>query len=747
MDSARIGTDDAERVAMETAVALAELGAIDGPLLPVLHRLMARLGRIPPESIPVIARALGLSRAEVHGVVTYYADFRIEPLGERVVEVCRAEACQARGAGAVLERARRITGCGEGETCSADGRASVVPVFCLGLCASAPAVRIDARLHARVTPDRLEALLAEKRVGGSEGADGPGIGAMGSSAGSVTASASAASPAALPAASPAALSARTPAHRAGAPVRRVFVAGDSAARAVGADEVAEAIAAWARGHDTPVEIHRTSSRGAFWLEPLVEVETPAGRVGYGPVSLEALPALMAAGLLEGGAHPLALGPVEQLAYLAKQDRRLFARAGRTAPLSLDDYRSNGGGRGLHAARALPPDAIVAAVLESGLRGRGGAAFPAGIKWRTVAGARASQKYVVCNADEGDSGTFADRMLLEGDPFLLLEGMTIAARAVGASRGFVYVRSEYPDAIARLRAAIAVLRDAGWLGVGAEGGTEPFDVEVRVGAGSYVCGEETAMLESLEGRRGIVRAKPPLPALRGLFGQPTLIQNVLTFAAVPEILAGGAAAYRALGTGRSTGTMPFQLAGNIRRGGLVELPFGVSLRTLVFEFGGGSASGRPVKAIQVGGPLGCYVPESRWDEPLDYERYAAFGAGIGHGGIVVHDDGADLAELARYAMAFCAQESCGKCTPCRIGSTRGVELIDRIRTEREPARKAAQVGLLRDLCATMVDASLCAMGGMTPLPVLSALDHYGRDFGIADEGGGPGASGSEGDGGR
>ena len=239
-----------------------------------------------------------------------------------------------------------------------------------------------------------------------------------------------------------------------------------------------------------------------------------------------------------------------------------------------------------------------------------------------------------------------------------------------------------------------------------------------------------MLESLEGRRGIVRAKPPLPAVKGLFGQPTLVQNVLTFAAVPGILADGAAAYRALGVGRSTGPMPFQLAGNIRHGGLVEVPFGVTLRTLVFDFGGGTASGRTVKAIQVGGPLGCYVPESRWDEPLDYERYAAFGAGIGHGGLVVHDDTADLSRLARYAMEFCAKESCGKCTPCRIGSTRGVELIDRIRSETRPAEQAAQVELLRDLCTTMIDASLCAMGGMTPLPVLSALENHPEDFGLS-----------------
>jgi formate dehydrogenase iron-sulfur subunit len=374
-------------------------------------------------------------------------------------------------------------------------------------------------------------------------------------------------------------------------------------------------------------------------------------------------------------------------------------------------------------------AIVQEVLDAGLRGRGGAAFPAGIKWRTVLGATAEQKYVVCNADEGDSGTFSDRMTMEGDPYMLIEGMVIAGLAVGATRGVVYIRSEYPHAVATMREAVARATAAGWMGERVGGSVCAFHLEVRMGAGSYVCGEETAMLESIEGKRGIVRAKPPLPALEGLFGQPTVINNVISLASVPLILAQGAAFYRNHGVGRSLGTLPFQLAGNIRQAGLVEKAFGLSLRELIYDFGGGSRSGRPIKAVQVGGPLGTYVPESQWDVPLDYESYAAMGATVGHGGIVVHDDTADMARLARYAMAFCALESCGKCTPCRIGSTRGVEVINRI-TGNE-GNRVQQVHLLRDLCKIMVQGSLCAMGGMTPFPVLSALDHYPQDFGLAD----------------
>ena len=507
----------------------------------------------------------------------------------------------------------------------------------------------------------------------------------------------------------------------------IYVPRDSAALAVGADAVATAIVHEARTVGVAVQVVRNGSRGLFWLEPLVEVVTDAGRVAYGPVAAEDVPGLFAASFHTGAtAHPLYLGPTEDIPYLRRQERLTFARMGITDPLSLADYQAHEGYAGLRQALALPAADVVQQVLDAGLRGRGGAAFPAGIKWKTVAGLQADQKYIVCNADEGDSGTFSDRMTMEGDPFMLLEGMTIAAVATGATEGYIYIRSEYPHAIATMAEAIAVAEAAGFLGHDILGSGHGFKVHIRKAAGSYVCGEETAMLESLEGKRGIVRAKPPIPAISGLFGKPSVINNVITFATVPIILARGADFYRNYGTGRSRGTLPIQLAGNIKYGGLVEKAFGVTLRELLVDYGGGSASGRPIKAVQVGGPLGAYVPESQWDLPLDYEAYAAVGAVVGHGGIVVHDDTADMARLARYAMEFCAIESCGKCTPCRIGSTRGVEVIDRIKSGHN---RVQQVQLLRDLCDTMVHGSLCAMGGMTPFPVLSALDHYPQDFGI------------------
>lgn len=502
---------------------------------------------------------------------------------------------------------------------------------------------------------------------------------------------------------------------------------DSLARAVGADEVAEALTREATQRRLPLHIKRTSSRGLYWLEPLVELDTAQGRVGFGPVTPEDVPGLLDALAGDPGSHALALGPVEAIPYLKSQQRLLFARAGITRPLSLDDYHANGGFEGLRQTTLLDGDEVVAAVLDSGLRGRGGAAFPAGIKWRTVRQAPAGQKYVVCNADEGDSGTFADRMLMEGDPFLLIEGMIIAGLAVGASKGYIYVRSEYPDAVRTLNEAILLAREAGYLDVAGNG--VAFDLQVRVGAGAYICGEETALLESLEGKRGIVRAKPPLPALEGLFGQPTLVHNVLTLASVPIILARGAAFYRDFGMGRSTGTLPFQLAGNVRHGGLVERAFGLTLRELVEGYGGGTASGRPIKAAQVGGPLGAWVPPAQFDTPLDYEAFAALGAMLGHGGVVLADDTLNMAGMARFALQFCAEESCGKCTPCRIGSTRGVEVVDRLIASTDPAYRASQAGLLRDLCDTMQYGSLCAMGGMTPYPVVSALKHFPADFGL------------------
>jgi formate dehydrogenase iron-sulfur subunit len=510
-------------------------------------------------------------------------------------------------------------------------------------------------------------------------------------------------------------------------VTRIFIPRDAGALALGSDEVERAIIAAERRLGLDVEIVRTGSRGLFWLEPMIEVETAAGRIAYGPVKPEDVEALFDAGLLDGAPRALRLGRPEDIPFLKRQTRFTFARCGIIDRLSLADYRAHGGFRGLERALALGPAATIEEVTKSGLRGRGGAGFPTGIKWRTTAEARAAQKYIVCNADEGDSGTYADRMIMEGDPFALIEGMTIAGIAVGATKGFVYIRSEYPHAIEIFGRAVEIARAERCLGAGIAGSTYDFDIEIRVGAGAYVCGEETALLDSLEGKRGQVRAKPPLPAHKGAFGQPTVVNNVISLASVPAILADGADVYRDLGYGRSRGTMPIQLAGNAKYRGLFEAAFGLTLGELIDDIGGGTETGRPVRAVQVGGPLGAYFPRSMFDTPFDYEAFAAKNGLIGHGGVVVFDDTVDMARQARFAMEFCAIESCGKCTPCRIGSIRGVEVIDRI---VKGERRAENLILLQELCETMRFGSLCALGGFVPFPVTSALAYFPEDFGGA-----------------
>lgn len=505
---------------------------------------------------------------------------------------------------------------------------------------------------------------------------------------------------------------------------KIYIPGDSGAVALGADRLAIKMAQAIKSRDLDAEIVRNGSRGLYWLEPMVEVDTGAGRVAYGPVKPSDVDSLLEAGLLQGGEHALSLGLTEDLPFLKRQTRLTFARCGITDPLSLEDYRNNGGLAGLTNAVAMRPEAIVAQVTESGLRGRGGAGFPTGIKWNTVLQAQGPQKYIVCNADEGDSGTFADRMIMEGDPFVVIEGMIIAGIATGATRGYVYLRSEYPHAIRVMNRAVEIAREAGILGAEVLGSTHGFDVEIRVGAGAYVCGEETALLESLEGRRGVVRAKPPLPAHKGFLGRPTVINNVISLASVPIIMDKGADYYRDFGMGRSRGTIPVQIAGNVKHGGLFEAAFGMTLGELIDDIAGGTATGRPVKAVQVGGPLGAYFPRELFDTPFDYEAFAGKDGLIGHAGIVVFDDTADMLKQARFAFEFCAVESCGKCTPCRIGSTRGVEVADKLRAGIEPE---SQITLMTDLCNTMKFGSLCALGGFTPYPVMSALTHFPEDF--------------------
>ncbi len=655
--------------------------ALEGPLLPILHAVQSEKGCIPAAVVPDIARALNLSSAEVHGALSFYEDFHQQRLGARHVQLCSAEACQARGSRALEAPLRDAAGIDFGET-RADGTLSLARVYCLGNCASGPSLRVDDAIHGQVAAEDLGWLIASDRI-------------------------------AMP-------------HdtAAGGERLRLYIPGDTTACALGADALVDALETAAAQAGQSLDIVRNGSRGLFSLEPLLEVETGQGRLAFGPVAATDAPAVLAALRDDPASHPRYLGPVDDIDALKAQQRETFARAGAGDPLCIDNYKTLGGFVALQNALSAGGGSVVEQLIASGLRGRGGAAFPAGIKWQTVLKAEAGQKYIVCNADEGDSGTFADRLLMEADPYQLIEGMAIAGAAVGATRGYIYLRSEYPRAREVLGEALVRARAAGLLGTDLLGSGKTFELELRMGAGAYICGEETSLLNSLEGKRGIVRAKPPLPALEGLFGKPTVVNNVLTLAAVTTVMAKGPDYYAALGTGRSLGTLALQLAGNVARGGLYEIPFGMTLRAAIDQFGGGTASGRPLRAVQVGGPLGAYLPESQWDTPLDYEAFAELGAMLGHGGVVLFDDTVDMGEQAQFAMAFCAEESCGKCTPCRIGSVRGVEVIERIRNNEDRDNNTL---LLLDLCETMEHGSLCAMGGLTPYPVRSALQHFPEDF--------------------
>jgi len=647
-----------------------QFAGVEGGMLPALHAVQHHARYISKDLIPVFADVFNVTVSEVHGVITFYKDFRTEEPAGPIVQVCRAEACQSRGGRDVWDRA----------LLAGDGKKVVVEeVFCLGHCALGPSVSVDGRLLGGVNETSIETIIGDaiaKRIPeASIDTTGEGV--------------------------------------------TVYVPRDAASRAAGADDVAAAFA-----KQKGVRVVRNGSWGMMWLEPMIEVVTIEGRIAYGPVLVDDVPSLLSADVLSGGAHPLRLGLTSELPWIKRQQRVTYQRVGVVDPRSAQDYEVHGGIKGLKRALAMTPSDVVTEVTDSGLRGRGGAAFPTGIKWRTVLDAPGTTKYIVCNADEGDSGTFADRMLMEGDPFMLLEGMTIAGWAVGANTGYIYVRSEYPEAIEALNKAVDAATEQGWLGDNVLGSGFAFNIHVRVGAGAYICGEETALLESLEGKRGVVRAKPPLPALEGLFGKPTVVNNVLSLGTIPAILADGAAAYAALGMGRSRGTQVFQLAGNIARGGIMETAFGITLGELVNDLGGATESGRPIRAVQVGGPLGAYLPTDKFDLPMDYESFAAAEAMVGHGGIVVFDDTVNMAAQARFAMEFCVAESCGKCTPCRIGSTRGVELIDKITAG---INRDANIEVLVDLCEVMADGSLCAMGGLTPLPVRSALKNFTEDF--------------------
>ena len=503
---------------------------------------------------------------------------------------------------------------------------------------------------------------------------------------------------------------------------KIYIPKETSACSVGSDLIAEKINALTQEHKH-ISIIRNGSWGAFWLEPFVEIEINGNRVGVSYLNKDISHLTSIEEFIDDFNNSKPHNILE-IDFIKQQTRLVFSRIGLDDPLDLNQYCNSGGYKGLEKSFEIGQQKTIDEIKKSGLNGRGGAAFPTAIKMQTVLDQESKTKYVACNADEGDGGTFSDRLIMECDPYSLIEGMTIAAYSVGANHGYIYLRSEYPLAKYFLTEAIKILKSHNLLGKNILGKNFTFDIELRIGAGSYVCGEETAMMESIEGRRGLVRSKPPLPAIKGLFHQPTLINNVITLASMSIILLRGKEIFSQFGSGKSVGTMPYQLCGNIKQGGLIEVPFGITLNEMIYDFGAGTFNEKPVHAVQIGGPLGIYLPTHLLNTPLTIEALMDLNGSLGHGGVIVFDDSTNMALQAKFAMDFCAIESCGKCTPCRIGSVRGVELIDKI--YNGTAVKADRI-LLEELCETMETTSLCAMGGMTPNPVRSIIKYFPNEM--------------------
>ncbi|GAB4173338.1 MAG: NADH-quinone oxidoreductase subunit NuoF [Calditrichia bacterium] len=512
---------------------------------------------------------------------------------------------------------------------------------------------------------------------------------------------------------------------------KLIVGYGSCGIAAGAKKVYEALESYITEKNVPIELDKTGCIGMCYREPLIEFRTKDQEKGviYGDVTPD-----MAIQLLETFVADQPLPdtnvvkaedkPAEEEGFYKNQIRIVLRNAGIIDPEKIDDYKDKDGFQGLERALSMSPEQVIEEVKQSGLRGRGGAGFPTGLKWQFARGSKGDEKYVICNADEGDPGAFMDRSVLEGDPFSVIEGMTIAAYAIGANKGVIYVRAEYPLAIKRLQIALEQARKAGYLGDNILNSGFSFDLYIKEGAGAFVCGEETALIASVEGKRGMPRIRPPFPAQSGLWGKPTNINNVETYANIPWILFHGADKFAAYGTEKSKGTKVFALAGKIKKGGLVEVPMGMTLKEIIFDIGGGILDDREVKAVQMGGPSGGCIPADMFDIAVDYENVNRTGAIMGSGGMVVMDDRTCMVDVAKFFLAFTQDESCGKCTFCRVGTKRMLEILTRI-TEGEG--KPEDLDTLEKLADNIRKSSLCGLGQTAPNPVLTTLKYFRHEY--------------------
>lgn len=645
-------------------------------LIMILQQAQSIYGYLPQEVIYHVAQRTGNSPAKVMGVATFYSYFRLQPMGTYQIMLCDGTACHVNGSERIRTAITQELGIHNGET-TEDGMFTLNEVACLGCCSLAPVMMINGDTYGNLTPEKTIKILRQLR----QREAGNGI--------------------------------------------RILVGQGSCGVSAGAARVAKVLA----GHMTATDsftVETTGCIGMCYLEPIVDIyegEQLLHRL-VRVTETDALGIVEAVRKKDFSKLEAMFISDEDARFLKKQKRVALRNCGVVDPTSIDDYINHAGYQALDKALKMKPEEVIEEIKVSGLAGRGGAGFPTWFKWDAARKAEGEQKHLICNADEGDPGAFMDRAVIESDPHTLIEGMLIGAYAIGASDMYVYIRAEYPLAVERLSQAIEQARSRGLLGKNILGTDFSCDLNIKIGAGAFVCGEETALIESMEGKRGMPRLKPPFPAQSGYLNEPSNINNVETFANVAWIIQHGGTAFAAMGTENSKGTKVFALTGKVQRGGLVEVPMGNSLKDVIFDIAGGIKDGRAYKAVQMGGPSGGCIPAALMDTPIDYKALSATGAIMGSGGMVVMDDSTCMVNIARFFLDFTARESCGKCVPCRIGTTRMMEILNRI---CEGEGQEGDIELLEELCVSIKDGALCGLGQTAPNPVLTTIRYFREEY--------------------
>ncbi len=695
------------------------LGTGADKVLEILQSLQTHYGYLPTEALERVCERTDITPAAITGVSTFYDQFRHRPAGKHTIRVCIGTACHVKGGQQVFDAFKRYLHIPDNDDTDAEKLFTVEKVACIGCCMLAPAIQIDDIVYGHLNDHRvpivLKDFLEQEKAAGRR-------------------------------------KRKERVSRAGTGLGELRICLDSSCRASGSEKVYESLKTAVHQTRARAVVKSVSCSGMSYLTPLVEVVLPDGTsFRYGNVEPQDAKAIVlrhfkprrigghtasaVSNLLDRVLTDENREPVTRYSvnvrdhavseYLGRQVHIATEHCGCIDPTDLDEYLANGGFQSLQKSLCeLDPQGVIDQIQRSGLRGRGGAGFPTHRKWVTVRAQDAEKKYVVCNGDEGDPGAFMDRMLMESYPYRVLEGMAVAARCVGAKEGYLYIRAEYPLAIKRIGEAIEKCVERGYLGDGILGSDFSLHLKIVAGAGAFVCGEETALIASIEGRRGMPKLRPPYPAIKGLWSSPTLINNVETYAAVPWILRNGAEAYASIGTDGSKGTKVFALAGKVARGGLIEVPMGISIRQVVDEIGGGVAGGLNLKAVQVGGPSGGCVPADLDHLPVDYESLTGAGAMMGSGGLVVLDETDCMVDIARYFLEFTQNQSCGKCTFCRIGTRRMLDILDRLCTGHG---RAGDLDELEHLAEMVQKGSLCGLGKTAPNPVLSTLKYFHKEY--------------------